>query len=285
MARDDKPRFRITTWPHDRLPHPVAPQRVRYTLVNDNVLVPDLDAGLQPPSPRYSEEIYLELTALDLDDPQAIADFVNHFGELEVNLLHQQPLTWLDHDESYSDEVMVPKIYQAKRDAGIHPHMGETLIEFKWGATALRDLVAARRVVAGEIDPMDHAWESPIWDRVPQDGTEELPWEEDGAISLLTVGLNYGLDPFSPVLLRGHESLFSDVSLYHVCCLELFNHIVEEAPYRRCANETCGRLFVRQRGRSVHGQHRSRGVKYCSAECARAQAQRAYRRRKSSPQA
>ena len=41
------------------------------------------------------------------------------------------------------------------------------------------------------------------------------------------------------------------VGLYSFCCLELFNHIAENAAYQRCANETCGRLFVRQRGRSV----------------------------------
>lgn len=282
MAEDDKPRFRITTWPSDPLPHPPAPQRVRYTLVNDDVLVPDWEAGLLPPSSRYSEEIYLELAAIDLDDPAAIAEFVTHFGALEMNRLLNQPLWWLDFDNAYSDEVMVPAINEAKRAAGVHPREGEALVEFRWGATALRDLVAARRVISGELDPMDHAWESPIWDRVPQDGTEELPWEEGGAASLLEVGLDTGLEPFSPVLMRGHVSLFSEVTLFQLCCLELFNHMVEEAPYRHCANERCGRLFVRQRGRSVHGQHRRSGVKYCSAECARAQAQRAYRRRRAS---
>jgi hypothetical protein len=97
---------------------------------------------------------------------------------------------------------------------------------------------------------------------------------------LLQTGLHYGLEPFTPALLNADEFPFPDLSLYQLCCLELFNHIAEHVPYRRCANETCQRLFVRQRGRSTHGQFRMTGVKYCSAECARRQAQRAYRRRK-----
>jgi hypothetical protein len=71
-----------------------------------------------------------------------------------------------------------------------------------------------------------------------------------------------------------------EAPLYAICALELFNHIVENADYWICANERCSRTFVRQEGRSQKGQHRSRGVRYCSAGCARAAAQRAYRRRK-----
>jgi hypothetical protein len=70
------------------------------------------------------------------------------------------------------------------------------------------------------------------------------------------------------------------IPLYAVLALELFNHILDNAEYRTCANERCRRTFVHQRGRAEKGQRRSSGVMYCTPECARATAQREYRRRK-----
>jgi hypothetical protein len=69
-------------------------------------------------------------------------------------------------------------------------------------------------------------------------------------------------------------------TIYGACCLQIYNHIAEGATYKRCANESCRQVFVRQRGRSAQGQRRTEGVRFCSRECARAQAQRELRRRK-----
>lgn len=66
---------------------------------------------------------------------------------------------------------------------------------------------------------------------------------------------------------------------YTVAMLQLALDLAADIEFQVCANELCGRTFVRQRGRSVHGGHRTRGVRYCSSSCARAQYQREKRRR------
>jgi hypothetical protein len=64
-----------------------------------------------------------------------------------------------------------------------------------------------------------------------------------------------------------------------VAFIQLANHIAQDLPVHRCANEKCQQIFSIQRDRAKHGQYRRTGVTYCSAACARAQAQRQYRRR------
>ena len=175
----------------------------------------------------------------------------------------------------------------------------ETHAEFRFAAGLLRDLAQAWRMLRERRDPS-----GATWDLAPhRDAARQAPW---GVATLLTHVLPALLSTFGPRLQwemtgpflpgeAGVAQLFElpaddpqvreqasppAVRLFEACALELFNHIAEGATYRTCANETCGKTFVRQQGRAQYGQNRTTGeLLYCSASCARAQAQRRYRRR------
>lgn len=184
----------------------------------------------------------------------------------------------------------------------------ETLAEFQAAAGFLQDAVSLWRIAQGELDP--HGWTGQMIPRLDLDAiaTDALARAPEGfdaaaaraigvktaAMELVASLLEPGLGLFQPRLeiegaidrhLWGPRDLtdnswFALLPLYSICCVELFNHISEAAQYRRCANERCQRLFVRQEGRATKGTRRSRGVLYCSAACAKAQTQREYRRRR-----
>jgi hypothetical protein len=290
VAQHDNTLFRITTWPDQPLPHPPADdRRVAYRLTDRGMLIPDWDADWLPRSPRWSEECYLELIAVDLEDPANILEFVQVFGLLGTrsgraanNALDLAGFSFLHAAAQVAEHLSEDHVAVAKAD-GLPERMGETLDEFRWGALCMRDLVSAWQITQNKIKADTYHWESPVW-KIAEHPLDDVPWKSpDGPSNLLASGLSFGLESFAPVVRTHREEvhpIFEDHWAYEICCLELFNHIVEEASYRRCANETCRRLFVRQRGRAVHGQYRIRGVKYCSSQCARAQAQRQFRRRK-----
>ena len=107
------------------------------------------------------------------------------------------------------------------------------------------------------------------------------PWER------FAEAMSAGLDAYRvrveyTVPLRSGRSFTEHApqpDLFSAMCLQLFNIMCEALPVRRCANETCGRRFVRQLGRAEYGQYRTEGVRFCSKTCAKAQVQREYRRR------
>ncbi len=125
-----------------------------------------------------------------------------------------------------------------------------------------------------------------------------VPEDDGGALAVLYVTLNWALSAFQPLLqlvlpdgpletphfenaLPGFQP-----RLFDALSLQLFNDIAAKAQYRVCGNKTCGRLFtVVPKGQRVAGEfpvamRSSPGAKFCRDECARAQAQRAHRRRK-----
>ena len=75
--------------------------------------------------------------------------------------------------------------------------------------------------------------------------------------------------------LRGGACRLAD-EVYEVACLQVLNHLAEEADFRRCPN--CDHIFVRAQGRNTY-YSRSSGVTYCSRACGKAFAERERRRR------
>lgn len=172
-----------------------------------------------------------------------------------------------------------------------------TLPEMRWAVRCMRDLVSSYRCLSEERDPTEFDWENPLiaYDVDQQrGGVHEGFWKPFEIAEFVADTIQIGLVGVSPrIVYRADirpkvprdwaEHFGASASLWSVCCLELFNHVAESAIIKDCANDTCSRLFVRQTGRSAHGQRRRSGVRFCTDTCARAQAQREYVRRRRTP--
>jgi hypothetical protein len=256
-------------------------------------------------------ETYLTLLRLNLENKQEILEFVNSYGLLGGDHAYRDV-----ENEWYRDKLF-PGLEDERKINAIRHHFPippafqdgvvpvflvpytETFAEFRFATGLLRDAAQAWRVLREGCDPSAFKWFT--------DDREDAPIKTPyGALLLLKYVLPRLLGHFGPniehtiepspeqlglIELFGAELGRPEVThtrgprrapLYQSCALELYNHITEDARYRTCANETCERLFVRQSGRAEHGQYRTAGVRYCSDGCARAQAQRQYRRRKAS---
>jgi len=88
------------------------------------------------------------------------------------------------------------------------------------------------------------------------------------------------LTPFHVHLDAGFPRPLSELpNVYQAMCLQLANHIAEEAPFRPC--EECGTIFARKQDRRyTMGQRRLTGGRFCSDTCEDRFHQRRHRQKK-----
>lgn len=286
-------RTTIAPSPPRLLALPEAPIGWRYAITPAGCIL-SVNTGGETPAPRQYHESFLQLFGLDLTDPGDITRFLNNNG----------PLGFAEGDDLGFDwhagygRLIRPVLEEAGREiameiadwdrqAGRTKHYGliQSLAQFWWQATCLRDLIRAWRWYREDIVVEPQEWESPVW--AEEDERFARPTSPEDAAELVRQGIRSGLRPFHPELrIKAYEGdtrwtadYGGGLGFYYICCLELFNLIVRDSALAQCANERCQRMFGLQEGRSQKGRHRSVGVKYCSLSCARAQAQRDYRRR------
>ena len=230
------PTLAITAWPAAPLPLPRY-ARHHYTLSEEREL-PRLIGEPTGESSVASGETCLSLVEVDLGDTSRILAFANEVGIIGFG--------------GGPDE--------------------QSIAEFELGATVVSDAVTAWRVLMGERGTNGNGWRLPrLWKASDESATAV-------AAAYLNDVLGSGLESFRPTIAVavGDEEPepVLDLNLHTLCCLELFNHVAAGDAFARCANESCGRLFV------LDDRARRRGVRYCSRQCARAQAQREFRRRR-----
>jgi hypothetical protein len=215
-------------------------------------------------------DFYLQdLRQLRLDDLEAVAELTRTYGVLfdedtelppSVNTLATDPER-LDGDLVLSMSRNTINIYLEVAHEAIDTWMA---LQTEGGlreqaAQELPDI--KHRLAEQGVDPNDLTLE--WW---MQEKIDELSSTLNGALSRYSIGIGLPEERGSTV--------------YSAAFLQMYNHMVEGATVKHCANEPCGKPFVRQRGRAQFDQHRTEGVKYCSRQCARAQAQRELRRRR-----
>ncbi|MFB7215587.1 hypothetical protein [Streptomyces sp. NPDC056255] len=279
------PRFRPTLWPGTPVPTPEL-EPVAGAHVDGDWIVWDVpNLRRERSTVALPEDFYLrELMELDPADLNTVANWMGSYG---MFCGHGAGLASANWDIEAQEQVTRLAETEHPERTGWSIHGGLVSLYVREAQQAVTTWLACRRdggldaLVEPEVNEMrlaairsenshrdeefprslEHLRELELWDRLTQ-----LKSSLQAALNVFSVGIGSLTDRYP--------------TIHSVAFLQMYNHMAENATVRQCANETCCRSFVRQRGRAEYGQNRTSGIKYCTRECARAQAQRELRRRR-----
>lgn len=278
--------YRPTVWPGSALPVPT----VRVPSQVERVGYCWLYLRGEPREVELPVDFYLrEPAEVDYEDVDALIDFTTRWGRFGHVLnsdiggiaifehleLQAQERGWL-HDSYITERGRLADGLELGREAGAEDWRPQLVNVFE-----VRERIRRLRRLGDHValwqlgEDVAEAW-TDVW-------ADESPWW------LFEEHLNLALTAFQArVTITDRPSIaLAPVTGFSAGALQLFNDLSVATPWHICANERCphGGVFTRQRGRSEYGQHRTVGLKYCSRECAKAQAARERRRRDKKEQA
>ena len=223
--------------------------------------------------------LYLwELMDLDLPSDEEAVEFIRRWGPVSPVLLDGPPPWTTGGGESHTSSETIAawsaadEIYTWRREHGdAQDTVTVNLAEFRLSVAILRDLIRVLLSDAGAFDFGDvcASWESAA--TPPPDAGIALEWGVEK--------INRALGRLNPrVELRCREREEAGADVIGLCCLQLFDDLVSERPYRRCGR--CGRVFTTQRNRASQSNgRRHSSARYCSARCASAASSQMHRER------
>lgn len=266
MKGSKDPLFPVTLWPPTPLP-PLPVERQSLAVADGRLkwLGPHPEGASRP---LPAEWVLRRLDKrLDLDTDRVIAELLDD-GVLARPYFDRARVP----QERHHLLAPLPSIHEYRADWWTTRTDG-TLEDARWWLKTARALARAWADAAN--------------------GVKTSAWRDEGFVAVkpehlwaqFVTALNAGTASYvARVAYRlpsGLTAGMATVDLYSECCRQIFNLLVAEERPRTCQSETCGRTFVHQQGGAAHGQHRTRGLlMYCTPECAHAQANREYRRRK-----